>query len=134
MWARLLLCPCAVTRVSPTSLMKKTLSLLFLLPLFACDCDGGGGLHQRKADITATPNPLVFDTVPQGTTASRFLHLENPGDFRLEVSEVTIEAGAAQGFSVAGETAFNVEPGASHDLEVRFSAAALENEIGRAHV
>src|SRR5688572_29254385 len=107
MWDRLLLCPYAVTRVSPTSPMKKTLSLLMLLPLFGCDCDGGGGLHQKKADISATPNPLVFDTVPQGTTASQLLHIENPGDFRLEVSSVVVEAGAAEGFSVAGETAFN---------------------------
>jgi hypothetical protein len=107
---------------------NKTLSLLLLFPLLGCDCDGGGGLHQKKADIAVTPNPLLFDTVPRNTTASKLLHFENPGDFRLEVSSVSIESG--EGFSIGGETAFTVEPGASHDLEVRFASGDLDTVDG----
>jgi hypothetical protein len=110
--------------------MKKTLSLLLLFPLFGCDCDGGGGLHQKKADIAASPNPLVFDTVPRGTTVTQLLHVENPGDFRLEVAAISIEAGAAEGFGVAGETAFSLEPGASRDVEVTFTAGDIATVEG----
>jgi len=112
--------------------MKKSLSLLLLFPLFGCDCEGGGGLHQKKADIVASPNPLIFDTVPRGTTVTNLLHIENPGDFRLEVSNVSIETGAALGFGVAGETAFNIEPGASRDVEVTFTADHASSAWARA--
>src|SRR5687768_5299572 len=77
--------------VSSWQPMQKILPLLLLIPLFGCDCEGGGGLHQKKADISVSPDPLVFDTIPRGTTASAYLHVENPGDFRLEVTGVTIE-------------------------------------------
>ncbi len=107
----------------------KALGLIVLLPLAACDCDGGG-LHQKKADIAVSPNPLVFDTVPRQTTASREVIVSNPGDDRLDVTALVLEAGGSAGFALPDTASFAVEPGATHAVEVRFTAGDLEDAQG----
>jgi hypothetical protein len=110
--------------------MRRTLLFPLILPLFACDCGDGGGLHKRRPDIAVSPNPMVFDTIPRGTTAAQVLTVQNPGDFELQVSRVSVESGAAQGFSIPETPPFSVQPGESTTIEVRFTAADIANVDG----
>src|SRR5678816_4536864 len=91
------------------STKTRCLSILLLsLPVAGCNCDGEGQLYQRKPGIDARPNPMTFEATPY-TTLTQQLQIENTGDLTLHVSNITINGGDGA-FTVAGETAFDLEP------------------------
>jgi hypothetical protein len=106
--------------------MTVAVAAVLMLPFFGCNCEGTGSLHRQQPDIAVSPNPLEFDAPPQ-VMLSKLLHVQNTGDYRLEIQNITIESGA-DAFSLVGDRSFQIVPSSSRDLEVHFVGEAMDVE------
>jgi hypothetical protein len=106
---------------------RPILALLVPLALHACDCSGGDGLGGLKPKIVVTPDPVDFDTVPVGTTASVRVVVANAGDIRLALASVTLSGDP--GFALAELPTLPLELGQmqSTAFEVRYTASMRAN-------
>jgi len=80
------------------------------------------GTGYGVAEIGIEPASLEFGQLTVGRTAERGLTVRNQGSAELVVSKVESDAAA---FAVAGETAFQLNPGAFKALTVRFAPAEV---------
>ena len=77
--------------------------------------------------IALEPAQLDFGSVTLGESAERTVNVRNTGSAELAVSAVRSSDAA---FSVVGDTAFQLAPGVSQALTVRFSPAAVGEKQG----
>jgi hypothetical protein len=115
-------------RFSPTSAGPKATTLR----LTSDDPDesqvdvalSGSGVTPQEIDVS--PTPYNYGSVSLGTSAVRTFAVRNLGGTTLQVTGVTLTGDQATDFAItAGGGSFNVLPGATHNLDVRFAPAAL---------
>lgn len=82
---------------------------------------GAGG----PADIDVTPTPYDYGGVALGSNAVRTFAIRNLGGTTLQVTGTNLTGSQAAEFAITlGGAPFNVAPGATHNLDVRFTPAA----------
>lgn len=81
---------------------------------------GAGG----PADIDVTPTPHDYGGVVLGSNAVRTFAIRNLGGTTLTVTDASLTGGQVSEFVITqGGAPFNVAPGATHNLDVRFTPA-----------
>ena len=78
------------------------------------------------ADIDVTPSPHDYGGVVLGANALRTFAIRNLGGTPLQVTGAALTGNQAGDFAITqGAAPFTVAPGATHNLEVRFTPAAV---------
>jgi len=96
----------------------------------------GGVICRKKPNlvqmpiISATPNPLVFDNTPVGSTSQKTLTINNTGSANLVVTNITTTNTAFN----ANTTSFTVTPGGSQNITVTFHPAVTGNITGNLQI
>jgi hypothetical protein len=84
----------------------------------------GSGTTPQEIDVS--PTPYDYGSVSLGTHAVRTFAIRNLGGTTLQVTGVSLTGGQANDFTItAGGGSFNVLPGATHNLDVRFAPTSL---------
>ncbi|HEY7449040.1 MAG TPA: choice-of-anchor D domain-containing protein [Vicinamibacterales bacterium] len=84
----------------------------------------GSGTTPQEIDVSPTPHN--YGSVSLGTSAVRTFAVRNLGGTTLQVTGVTLTGDQASDFAITqGGGSFNVLPGATHNLDVSFTPAAL---------
>lgn len=105
------------------------LGAVFLATIFLVGCSiaptkaGGGGAQNTPADITASPNPMDFGPVADGSTKTASLVVSNPSTTGVTVSQATV-TGAAFSLSSVPTLPVVLAAGQSLTLGLTFSPTA----------
>ena len=84
------------------------------------------GTATTAPEIDVIPNPHNYGSVVLGTSPSRTFAIRNVGSADLHVSSTTLVGGNTAEFAItSGGGSFTVLPGATHNLDVRFTPADL---------
>ncbi|RPH59307.1 MAG: choice-of-anchor D domain-containing protein, partial [Acidobacteria bacterium] len=84
----------------------------------------GSGATPQEIDVS--PTPYNYGSVSLGTSAVGTFAIRNLGGTTLQVTGVTLTGDQASEFAITqGGGSFNVLPGATHNLNVSFTPAAL---------
>jgi hypothetical protein len=84
----------------------------------------GSGTTPQEIDVS--PTPYNYGSVSLGTSALRTFTVRNLGGTTLQVTGVSLTGDQASEFAITlGGGSFNILPGATHNLDVRFTPAAL---------
>lgn len=103
-----------------------------LLLVFSAACTDGAVDGAKPADPATTPAPqmvvdpgfLEFDTIAAGESTSLTFDIRNEGDLALEVTGVSLAAGAESFAILSTETTGTVEPGESLTIEVAYAGVS----------
>lgn len=109
-------------------MLTRALLLTTLTALALVGCDSGQGLATEAPRIELAPNPVVFDTVPLGTIATRPLTISNTGTWPLSVTELSV---GGEGFRLAESPGpFTLAPSAHRDVGISFVSQILGPSTG----
>lgn len=86
----------------------------------------GVGDNSAAPDIVVTPDQLVWDLVPFGTSEVRQVTVRNDGNARLDIDGVTL--GDVGAFSIVADTfPIPVDPGSTYVLDVVYTPTTTED-------
>ncbi|TDP76427.1 choice-of-anchor D domain-containing protein [Bradymonas sediminis] len=106
------------------------------------DGGGGGSIGSKKlGQVSATPNPITFETVALGEETSVNVMISNTGESTLRISNIALkeDVGApprdmeqeffkdGEGW---GEQTLNLEPGVTHIVRVRYKPVNQNPDTG----
>ena len=87
--------------------------------LLVVGCETGDKLSRLQPTIEASPNPLVFDSMPVGVRTELAVDIRNVGGSALELTSIRLEASSATDFSLgAGAEPQSIAPGTTVSLKV----------------
>jgi hypothetical protein len=84
-------------------------------------------------DILVTPPSLTYGTLSMGDEEVQTFEVQNIGEATLHVEDIVIKSGLS--FSITSrETAFDLEPGETRDIEVTFTPMGANENYGQVAV
>ena len=77
--------------------------------------------------LTVTPEQVIFDAIPAGSSQEKTFTISNPGSEVLTGGMTLIASGSGAGvFTLLSEDTINVAPGQSQVVTVRYTAGSSE--------